>query len=102
MPERFTPEEAWREAQFLEGAAKRQSNQEGSDETIARHFDRLSIRLDATRKENPLLYEASLNLAEQAQKIESIDPELRRQFLTLVSRVSAPVMRHFRDNVEAL
>ena len=102
MPERFTPEEALREAQFLQEAAKRQAKQEGTDGPEARHFEFISRKLDSAKESDPALYENALDLAERNVEVQSIDPELRRLFSALIERVSAPVMSRFRDRVEEL
>lgn len=102
MPERFTPEEALREAQFLREAAKRQAKQDGTGEPEARHFEFMSEKLDSAREGDPTLYESSLELAERNTEVQNIDPELRRLFTDLVDRASVPVMRRFRDSVDAL
>jgi hypothetical protein len=102
MPERYTPEEALREAQFLQEAAKRQAKQDGRDELEARYFEFMSEKLDSARKGDPTLYENALDLAERNAEVQNIDSELRRLFTALVDRASAPVMRKFRDRVEEL
>ena len=102
MPERYTPEEALREAQFLEEAAKRQAKQDGTGVLEARHFEFMSGKLDSAKESDPALYENALDLAKLNAEVQNIDPELRRLFSDLVERVGAPVMGRFRDRVEEL
>src|SRR5467141_4145052 len=101
MSERYTPDEALREAQFLEEAAKRQAKQDGTGDPERLHFEFMSEKLDSVRKGDPTLYENALELAERNAEVQYIDSELRRLFIDLVDRASAPVMRKFRDSVEA-
>jgi len=63
MPERYTPDEAWREAQLIQELAKKQTANEGLIQPEARHFELISEKLDEKKQETTALYEAALKVA---------------------------------------
>lgn len=83
MPERFAPEEAWKEAQLLQALAEERAHKGLSKDSNAAEFDFLSEKLDSVRKDDPLLYEKALRMPELSKEAESVPPAVREAFLQI-------------------
>ncbi|MFI5107303.1 MAG: hypothetical protein ACHP78_00490 [Terriglobales bacterium] len=88
MPERFTPKEAWKEAQFIKKAAEERVEKGAARSPDAAEYEFLSGRLDILRQSEPNHYENSLLLGELAKNVETVRPQIREAFLRVIMPAS--------------
>jgi hypothetical protein len=91
MPERLAPEEAWREAQFIQNAAHEQATERGAQQADAADYESTSGTLDTAQQDDQPQYERLLRLGELASEAEPADPKLREAFLRIVNNAAEPV-----------
>ncbi len=91
MPERLTPEEAWREARFIQKASQEEAHKRGSEQTDAADYESMSGALETAQQNDQPRYERLLRLGERANETELVDPELREAFLRIVNDATEPV-----------
>jgi len=91
MPERLTPEEAWREAQFVQNASQEEAHKRGEEKANVTDYRSMSSALETAQQDDQPRYERLIRLGELAEETEPVDPKLREVFLRIVNEATEPV-----------
>lgn len=96
MVERYTSEEAWKEAQALSAMAEGRANREGRD-TTSQDFQGISEIFDRSRQEDPATTDRIISEnAEKYEMFKSLGPERE----TLLRIVMNEYQESFQDRVQ--
>lgn len=91
MQERLAPEEARREAQFIQEGAQGLARMSRAEQADAADYEKMSSALDAAQHDDPPRYDRLLRIGELANEVKPVDPKLREAFVRIVEAAAEPV-----------